>query len=260
MVSQIHMLSLKTIHALIPPVETHCKSILLEQINLMPPGKGTTAAEEQWPPGWLSQASGKLQLFPACSGITLSLRQAQSLNVWMRRDHLKAAQNSPGSPEESARRLLDRRQAWGSPSSAQPQSATPAEGHSKGPSVTQKAQPVVKAHQADPQLQNTCGSSAASHWLCLVHTRAAEQIPGSSLCSLVHTFGSSVCPWQSGHPDITPLVSELLRVDPVPHGYMDYNKLQLDTSLVSILLTQPIPHLPPAAFPRRIMPLTGESE
>lgn len=69
-----------------------------------------------------------------------------------------------------------------------------------------------------------------------------------------------MCPWQSGHPDITPLVPELLRVDPVPHGYMDYNKLQLDTSLVSILLTQPIPHLPPAAFPRRIMPLTSESE
>lgn len=55
MVSQIHMPSQKTIHTLISPVETHCKSVLLEQVNLKPPGKGTTAAEEQWPPGWFSK-------------------------------------------------------------------------------------------------------------------------------------------------------------------------------------------------------------
>lgn len=94
---------------------------------------------------------------------TVTETDAQFLNVWMRCDYLKAAQNSPGSPEGSTRHLLDRRQAWGSLRSAQPQSATPAVGHSKGPSVTQKAQPVVKAHQADPQFQDT-HSSTASHF------------------------------------------------------------------------------------------------
>lgn len=41
-------------------------------------------------------------------------------------------------------------------------------------------------HTRQTLSSRTCGSSAASHfWLCLVHTAAAKQIPGSSLCSLV---------------------------------------------------------------------------
>lgn len=70
---------------------------------------------------------------------------------------------------------------------------------------------------------------------CAWYTQVLQSKFLAAVCALpMHTFGS---PWQNGHPDRTPLVSELHRVDPIPHGYMDYNKLQLDIPLVSILLT-----------------------